>query len=104
MTEVRDLVIATGKYQNKYGEEKTRWMTIGALFIKVENGETKYSIKLEVCPPLGEDRYIYAFERKKDEGDNRKQSIAPSPTQAQHPQDAMGIDDGKELKIEDVPF
>lgn len=41
------IVAANGKYTNKDGDEKTRWLTVGTLFQK-EDGS--FSAKIEALP------------------------------------------------------
>jgi hypothetical protein len=46
MTVYKELVVATGKYTNAQGEEKTRWSRIGRI-MKSEKG---YKMKIDTIP------------------------------------------------------
>ena len=47
MSEVKDLMFPNGTYTNNDGEEKTRWIKVGALFTRADG---KQSILLDAIP------------------------------------------------------
>lgn len=88
MSKKYDVTAVTGKYTDRDGNEKSRYMTIGAV-IETRNGPM---LKLEGVP-VGWDGWAYLNEPKEREGgqtQQRQQSKQPSRRQ----------DDG----FEDPPF
>jgi len=60
MRKIKDAVVVTGKYTNNQGEEKKRYMTIGALF---ERDDKSVALKLEAIP-LGFDGWVNFYDPK----------------------------------------
>lgn len=46
MTVYKELIVATGKYTNAQGEEKSRWTRIG----RVMKGEKGFKVKIDTIP------------------------------------------------------
>ncbi len=87
MKKIYDAVVVTGKYQ-KDGQEKNRYLTVGAVF---QNDKGQSSLKLEALPVSGFNGWINFYEPKGATDAPRKE--APAATQA----DAGDFSD-------DIPF
>ena len=72
MSKRYDVVAVTGKYTDKNGQEKSRYLNIGAV-LQTKNG---FALKLEAVP-TGWDGWAYLNEPKTDE----KPAPKPRPTQ-----------------------
>jgi len=69
MIKIKDLVATNGNYKNKDGEEKARWINIGALF---QDGN-KLSIKLESIPVGGNwNGWVSCVDPKPVDGSERR--------------------------------
>ena len=93
-----DLVVATGAYKNKEGQDKTQWLNIGKVLEKQDGGLV---MKLDCTPTsvinrdgnsVAWDGWVQVFESKP-----REQSGAPQQQSA--PEQSAGSDFG-----EDIPF
>lgn len=87
MSRKYEVTAVTGKYQDRDGNEKSRYMNIGAV-IETKNGPM---LKLEAVP-IGWDGWAYLNEPKPREQEGRPQ--APRQTQQRRPAD----------DFEDPPF
>jgi hypothetical protein len=74
MKKVYDAVATTGKYQ-KNGQEKNRYLTVGAVFV---NDKGQYSLKLEALP-LGDFNGWINFYEPKERGE-QKPTADEAPT------------------------
>lgn len=75
MKKIYDAVVTTGKYKDAKGNEKTRYLTVGAVF----EGDKGPSLKLESLPVTGFNGWINFYEPKaRDEKPAPTQSAAPS--------------------------
>lgn len=100
MTVLKELTIATGKYTDASGTEKTRWRTIGHL----HDGQKGQYITLDSLVNLaaiprkdGDDRvYVNMFDPKPKDGQR-----APSPKRSEAPQGHQG---GDGFGDESIPF
>lgn len=84
MSRKYEVVAVTGKYQDRDGNEKSRYMTIGAV-IETRNG---LMLKLE-ANPVGWDGWAYLNEPKPKDGQQGQQR----QTRTQSRQDDSGFDD-----------
>lgn len=84
MKKIYDAVVVTGKYTDKQGNEKNRYLTVGAVF----EGDKGPSMKLEALPVAGFNGWINFYEPK-----DRQQSrpSAPAPNDDLPPLDDSGI-------------
>lgn len=91
MKKIFDAVVVTGKY-TKDGQEKNRYLTVGAVF---HNDKGQSSLKLEALPVSGFNGWINFYEPKgaTDAPRDAPRKEAPSATQA----DAGDFSD-------DIPF
>jgi hypothetical protein len=60
MKKLYDAVVTTGKYTDRTGKEKNRYLTVGAVF----EGEKGISLKLEALPTVGFSGWINFYEPK----------------------------------------
>ncbi len=74
MSKKYDVVAVTGKYTNQAGEEKNRYLTIGAI-ISTKNG---HMLKLETVP-VGWDGWAYLNE---PQAKDAKPTGKPAPRQS----------------------
>jgi len=82
MSKKFDIVAVTGKYKDRDGNEKSRYLNIGAV-IETQNG---LSIKLEAVP-VGWDGWAYLNEPKPREDAPARQSTARAPARQQSSND-----------------
>jgi hypothetical protein len=74
MAKVYDVVAVTGKYTDRNGNEKNRYMTCGAVF-QTDKG---MSLKLEALP-IGHDGWFQLYEPKeREQPQGRQQSRRPA--------------------------
>lgn len=75
-----DVVAATGKYTDQHGEEKTRWLTVGAV-LQTDNGHCllleKWFNPGALCEPDRGSVLLNLFEPKRDD--------RPAPSQQSKP-------------------
>lgn len=89
MKKVYDAVATTGKYTDRIsGKEKSRYLTVGSVFV---NDEGKYSLKLEALPVGPEFNGWVNFYEPKPRGE-------PKPQQAATPSAADDFGDAE------IPF
>lgn len=91
MSKTYEVTVVTGKYQDRDGKEKSRYMTIGAV-LETKNGPM---LKLEAVP-VGWDGWAYLNEPKEREG--QQQAQRQQARQSAPPRDA-GFDEG-----DSIPF
>ena len=89
MSRKYEVVAVTGKYQDRDGNEKSRYMTIGAV-IETRNG---LMLKLE-ANPVGWDGWAYLNEPKPRDGQSQQRQ---APRQQSRAND--GMDD-----MDSIPF
>lgn len=89
MSKKYDVTAVTGKYQDRDGNEKSRYMTIGAV-IETRNG---LMLKLE-ANPVGWDGWAYLNEPKPKDGQRQ------APRQQSRQSSGGGFDD----MDDDIPF
>lgn len=94
MSKKFDVVAITGKYQDRDGNEKSRYTNIGVI-LETKNG---LSLKLEAVP-VGWDGWAGLYEPKERDATNRTAAPAPAPRHAPAPL-GSGFDD----MGSDVPF
>jgi len=88
MKKVYDAVATTGKYTDREGKEKNRYLTVGAVFVNERN---QYSLKLEALPLGAEFSGWINFYEPKQRGE-------PKP---EKPAAATANDDFQDT---DIPF
>lgn len=88
MSRKYEVVAVTGKYQDRDGNEKSRYMTIGAV-IETRNG---LMLKLEASP-VGWDGWAYLNDPKPKDGQQQRQA----PRQQPRADDGMG-------DMDSIPF
>ena len=77
MKKTGDLMAANGSYTNAEGEEKTRWIKVGALF---QRDDGRMSIKLEALPVGEFNGWLSVFEpREKQPNQQTQQHNDPIP-------------------------
>jgi hypothetical protein len=84
MKKVYDAVATTGKYQ-KNGQEKNRYMTVGAVFV---NERGQHSMKLEALP-LGEFNGWINFYEPKERSEQKPAAEQPAPSTDDEFQDSV---------------
>ena len=100
---IRELVVKTGSYRDRDGNEKPRWKNVGSL---MESEDGKKFILLDTTfnpagvpnPDNRDNVLISIFEMKESEGGQRQQS---APVQQQAPQQQPS---GANVADDDVPF
>ncbi len=65
---------STGTYQNKAGETKKKWVTVGTLY----NRDGRWSVKIDALPASGWDGWLSAFEPQQEGEFNSRQSSQPT--------------------------
>jgi len=70
MKKLYDAVVTTGKYTDRGGNEKTRYLTVGAVF----EGEKGLSLKLEALPTVGFNGWINFYAPREREQKPQQQS------------------------------
>jgi outer membrane PBP1 activator LpoA protein len=91
-----NITFPNGTYTDKEGNEKTRWLNVGTLFISED--KKRMAIKLDAVPTSQEfDGWLNVFQKQKSNGSTIDQAKQPS-------QD--GIDDlgGEPIDLSDIPF
>lgn len=91
MKKVYDAVVTTGKYTDREGKEKSRYLTVGAVFVNERN---QYSLKLEAVPVGPEFSGWINFYEPKPRVDQKTQEKKEQP--AETVQDDFGD--------QDIPF
>ena len=85
---VFDLAVKTGTYTDNQGQEKGRWMNVGAVF---KNDQGQVSIKLEAIPTGDWNGWISAFEPKQRNNQQQgQQQSTGSYNGQQQPQQGQG--------------
>lgn len=84
MRKIYDAVVVTGEYQDRQGNTKKRYLTVGAVF----EGERGMSLKLEALP-VSFNGWI-SFYPVREQSETRRQ---PSPRRDPDPQGAPFDDD-----------
>lgn len=74
MKKIYDAVVTTGKYTDKSGKEKNRYLTVGAV---MQNDEGRLSLKLEAIPVVGFNGWINFYEPKPREEQKPAQQAQP---------------------------
>lgn len=75
-TKVFDAVAVVGTYTDRQGNEKNRYVTVGAVF---ENDKKQMSLKIESLPVGGEwNGWISFYEPKEQEKQDQKKSHSSS--------------------------
>lgn len=74
MKKLYDAVVTTGKYTDREGKEKTRYLTVGAVF----EGEKGLSLKLEALPTVGFNGWINFYAPRDREQKPQQQQQAPA--------------------------
>ena len=74
MKKLYDMVVITGTYTNSNGEEKKRYLTIGAMFDK---GDGKMSCHLDCIPASNWDGWVGLYEPKPFEQKSTASKQAP---------------------------
>lgn len=100
---IRELVVKTGSYRDRDGNEKPRWKNVGSL---MESEDGKKFILLDTTfnpagvpnPDSRDNVLISIFEMKDSEGGQRQQS---APVQRQAPQQQPS---GANVADDDIPF
>lgn len=87
MKKLYDAVVTTGKYTDREGKEKTRYLTVGAVF----EGEKGLSLKLEALPTVGFNGWINFYAPREKDKEQKPAAQAPGNS------DANPFDD-------DIPF
>lgn len=72
MKKLYDAVVTTGKYTDRSGNEKTRYLTVGAVF----EGEKGLSLKLEALPTVGFNGWINFYAPRDKEQKPQQQQVA----------------------------
>ena len=93
MKKTHDAVYAGDKYTDRDGNEKTRYVNVGALFARDDGSMT---MKLEAVP-VGFNGWINFYEPKPRDGEQRQERTRPARTAAPA---ADFADDG----IDSIPF
>jgi hypothetical protein len=88
VSKVFDVVVSTGSYTGDDGQEKQRWMNVGAVF---KNDEGRVSIKLDAIPARRNETgelWLSCFEPKP----RQQTQNTPPPAPAQAAQDDFADD------------
>ena len=98
---IRELVVKTGSYRDRDGNEKPRWKNVGSLMESEDGGkfillDTTFNPAGVPNPDNRDNVLISIFEMKDNDGGQRQQS-APVQRQAPAPQQPNIADD-------DIPF
>ena len=98
---IRELVVKTGSYRDRDGNEKPRWKNVGSLMESEDGGkfillDTTFNPAGVPNPDNRDNVLISIFEMKDKDGGQRQQS-APAQRQAPAPQQPNIADD-------DIPF
>ncbi len=99
------LDLCVGKpYQDKTsGQEKKRWVKVGAMFINHDDaGNPRYSMKFDAYPTG--DVFISAFEKKENNGQGNGQPAANTVTAPEPARPAAPAREEEEVRLEDVTF
>ena len=98
---IRELVVKTGSYRDRDGNEKPRWKNVGSLMESEDGGkfillDTTFNPAGVPNPDNRDNVLISIFEMKDNDGGQRQQS-APAQRRAPAPQQTNIADD-------DIPF
>ena len=98
---IRDLVVKTGSYRDRDGNEKPRWKNVGSLMESDDGGkfillDTTFN-PAGVPNPDNRDNVLISIFELKDQDGGQRQSSAPAQRQAPAPQQPNIADD-------DIPF
>ena len=89
-TFTHDVVVSTGTYTDNQGQEKKRWMKIGAVFTDQETGNM--SIKLDALPMPKESGTWLKLFRKDNQQQQAPQHPNQYPNHGQQPQRQQNFD------------
>ena len=89
MKKTHDAVYAGEKYTDREGNEKTRYVNVGALFARDDGSMT---MKLEAVP-VGFNGWINFYEPKPKDGEQRQERTRPARTAAANPANDFADDD-----------
>ena len=98
---IRELVVKTGSYRDRDGNEKPRWKNVGSL-MESEDGSKFILLDTTFNPagvpnPDNRDNVLISIFELKDQDGGQRQSSAPAQRQAPAPQQPNIADD-------DIPF
>ena len=98
---IRELVVKTGSYRDRDGNEKPRWKNVGSLMESEDGGkfillDTTFNPAGVPNPDNRDNVLISIFEMKDNDGGQRQQS-APAQRQAPAPQQTN-------IAGDDIPF
>jgi len=96
MKKTHDAVYAGEKYTNRDGNEKTRYVNVGALFARDDGSMT---MKLEAVP-VGFNGWINFYEPKPKDGEQRQERTAARPARTAAP----ASDPANDFADDDIPF
>ena len=104
MSKVYDVVAGVGRYQDRNGNEKTRWVRCGAIFRNAESG--RLSLKLESVPVGNEWEGWFSLMEPRDEHGNpgSKQTRGGAGAQAGASNKSGQQAKAKEFEDDDIPF
>jgi hypothetical protein len=89
MKKTHDAVYAGEKYTDRDGNEKTRYINVGALFTRDDGSQT---MKLESLP-IGFNGWINFYEPRPKEGEQRQERSRPQRSTGE-----------AQMKDDDIPF
>lgn len=100
---IRELVVKTGSYRDRDGNEKPRWKNVGSLMESEDGGkfillDTTFNPAGVPNPDNRDNVLISIFELREDGGGQRQQS---APAQRQAPQQPPP---GANFADDDIPF
>lgn len=96
MKKTHDAVYAGEKYTDREGNEKTRYVNVGAL---LQRDDGSMTLKLEAVP-VGFNGWINFYEPKPKDGEQRQER----PQRAAPARQAPAAQDFADDDLEDVPF
>lgn len=94
MKKTHDAVYAGEKYTDRDGNEKTRYVNVGALMARDDGSLT---MKLEAIP-VGFNGWINFYEPKPKDGEQRQERTRPART------NAPASDLASDFAADDIPF
>jgi hypothetical protein len=89
MKKTHDAVYAGEKYTDREGNEKTRYVNVGAL---LQRDDGSMTLKLEAVP-VGFNGWINFYEPKPKDGEQRQERTRPARTAAPAGADSFADDD-----------
>jgi single-stranded DNA-binding protein len=97
------------KYNDKQGQERTQWNTVGSLIYFEANGEKSEGFKLEL--PIFGNTQFYVFEQKPKTASNGGQNYETTNTPQSNPNGqpeaisgSTGDSTDEPINPEDIPF